>query len=137
MHAVTASRLIRVRLPRSITWIPILRCHLLALSDNSTKLNRKDQMTEETMTRSIPAIAAALLAGMTAFSSAAEAVCISCDYIPVVVRGQLNRGVVGHYSYERYYYRPHRYRRSEWRRRHWRRRHRHRQHRHRRYWSRY
>ena len=70
------------------------------------------------MTRSIAAIAtgAALLAGVTVFSSTAEA-CISCDYIPPVVRGQLNRGVVGHYSYEKYYYRPDRYRRSEWRRR--------------------
>ncbi len=76
------------------------------------------------MTRSIPAIAVVLLAGMTVFSSAAEAGCISCDYIPVVVRGSLNPGVVGHYSYERYYYRPHRYRRSGYRRRHWRRRYR-------------
>ena len=75
------------------------------------------------MTRSIPAIAAVLLAVVTGFSSAAEA-CISCDYIPVVVRGSLNPGVVGHYSYERYYYRPHRYRRSGYRRRHWRRRYR-------------
>jgi hypothetical protein len=69
------------------------------------------------MTRSISAIGLALLAGMTVFASAAKAHCISCDHIPVVVRGSLNRGVVGHYSYERYYYRPHRYRPSKWRRR--------------------
>ena len=74
------------------------------------------------MTRSIPAIAAALLAGMTVLAPAAEA-CISCDYVPVVVRGDLTRGVVGHYSYRRYY-RPYRYRRPKWRRRYWRRRYR-------------
>ncbi len=71
------------------------------------------------MTWSNPAIAAALLAGMTVFASTAEA-CISCDYVPVVVRGDLTRGVVGHYSFRRYYYRPYRYRRSGWRRRYWR-----------------
>ena len=73
------------------------------------------------MTRSVLAIAAALLAGTTVFASTAEA-CISCDYVPVVVRGYLTPGVVGHYSYRRYYYRPYRYRRSGWRRRNWRRR---------------
>ena len=38
------------------------------------------------MTRTILAIAATLLAAVTVFASAAEA-CISCEHVPVVVRG--------------------------------------------------
>jgi len=39
------------------------------------------------MTRSILAIATSLLAAPTLFASAAQAACISCEYVPEVVRG--------------------------------------------------
>ena len=75
------------------------------------------------MIRTILAIATAFLAVMTVFASAAEA-CISCDHIPVVVRGSLTPGVVTRYAYKSWYYRPYRYRPYRYRRRYWRRRYR-------------
>jgi hypothetical protein len=73
------------------------------------------------MTRSTPAIAAALIAVSTVFPSAAEA-CISCDHIPVVVRGSLTPGVVTRFAERRFYYRPYHYRPYRYRRWRWRRR---------------
>ena len=86
-------------------------------------MSRKEQTTEDTMTRATPVIAAALLAVVTVFPSAAKA-CISCDHVPVVVRGFLTPGVVTRFPVKRYYhrpydYRPHRYRRWRGRRRYW------------------
>jgi hypothetical protein len=76
--------------------VPRERRLLIALLENKNMLSRKDQTTEDAMTRSILAITAALLAVMAVFSSAAKA-CISCDYIPVVVRPFVTPGVVTNY----------------------------------------
>lgn len=54
------------------------------------------------MTRTILAIATALLAGPMLFASAAQA-CISCEYVPEVVRGSQTSDEPAHYARERSY----------------------------------
>ena len=54
------------------------------------------------MTRTILAIATAFLAVMTVFASAAEA-CISCEHVPVVVRGSQNSDTATRYRKKRFY----------------------------------
>ncbi len=55
------------------------------------------------MTRTILAIATAFLAVMTVFASAAEAGCISCEHVPVVVRGSLTSDTATRYTKKRFY----------------------------------
>jgi len=55
------------------------------------------------MTRTILAIAAAFLAVMTVFASAAEAACISCEHVPVVVRGSQTSDTATRYTKKRFY----------------------------------
>ena len=54
------------------------------------------------MTRTILAIATAFLAVMTIFASAAEA-CISCEHVPVVVRGSQTSDTATRYTKKRFY----------------------------------
>jgi hypothetical protein len=54
------------------------------------------------MTRTILAIATAFLAVMTVFASAAEA-CISCEHVPVVVRGSHTSDTATRYKKKRIY----------------------------------
>jgi hypothetical protein len=54
------------------------------------------------MTRTILAIATAFLAVMTVFASAAEA-CISCEHVPVVVRGSQTSDTATRYKKKRIY----------------------------------
>ena len=54
------------------------------------------------MTRTILAIATAFLAVMTVFASAAEA-CISCEHVPVVVRGSQTSNTATRYTKKRFY----------------------------------
>ena len=54
------------------------------------------------MTRTILAIATAFLAVMTVFASAAEA-CISCEHVPVVVRGSQTSDTATRYTKKRFY----------------------------------
>jgi hypothetical protein len=66
----------------------------------------KDRHTAQSMeayvTRKILAIATALLAAPALFASAAEA-CISCEYVPEVVRGSQTSDAPAHYARERVY----------------------------------
>jgi hypothetical protein len=55
---------------------------------------------EPQVTRTILAIAAALLAAPTLFASAAEA-CIACEYVPEVVRGSQTSDAPAHHTRER------------------------------------
>jgi hypothetical protein len=55
------------------------------------------------MTRTILAIVTAFLAVMTVFASAAEAGCISCEHVPVVVRGSLTSDTATRYKKKRFY----------------------------------
>ena len=55
------------------------------------------------MTKTILAIATAFLAVMTVFASAAEAGCISCEHVPVVVRGSLTSDTATRYKKKRFY----------------------------------
>ncbi len=55
------------------------------------------------MTRTILAIATAFLAVMTVFASAAEAGCLSCEHVPVVVRGSLTSDTATRYTKKRFY----------------------------------
>ncbi len=55
------------------------------------------------MTKIILAIATAFLAVMTVFASAAEAGCISCEHVPVVVRGSLTSDTATRYKKKRFY----------------------------------
>jgi len=54
------------------------------------------------MTRTILAIAAAFLAVMTVFASAAEA-CISCEHVPVVARSSSTSYTATRYTKKRFY----------------------------------
>ena len=52
------------------------------------------------MTRTILAIATAFLAAITAFGSAAQA-CISCEHVPVVIRGHTTSDTATYYAKKR------------------------------------
>lgn len=54
------------------------------------------------MTKAVLAIAAALFAAITTFASAAQA-CISCEHVPVVVRGSQTSHAATRYTKKRYY----------------------------------
>ncbi len=54
------------------------------------------------MTRTILAIITAFLAVTTVFASAAEA-CLSCEHVPVVVRGSLTSDTATRYTKKRFY----------------------------------
>ena len=54
------------------------------------------------MTRTILAIVTAFLAVTTVFASAAEA-CLSCEHVPVVVRGSLTSDTATRYTKKRFY----------------------------------
>jgi len=55
------------------------------------------------MTRTILAIVTAFLAVTTVFASAAEAGCLSCEHVPVVVRGSLTSDTATRYTKKRFY----------------------------------
>jgi hypothetical protein len=55
------------------------------------------------MTRTILATVAAFLALTTFFPPAADAGCISCEHVPVVVRGSLTSDTGSYYKKKRYY----------------------------------
>ena len=54
------------------------------------------------MTRTILSIVTAFLAVTTVFASAAEA-CLSCEHVPVVVRGSLTSDTATRYTKKRFY----------------------------------
>jgi hypothetical protein len=54
------------------------------------------------MTKAVLAIAAALFAAMTVFASSAQA-CISCEHVPVVVRGSQTSHATTRYTKRRFY----------------------------------
>ena len=55
------------------------------------------------MTRTILATVAAFLALTTVFSPAADAGCLSCEHVPVVVRGSLTSDTATRYKKKRFY----------------------------------
>ena len=55
------------------------------------------------MTRKLVAIATAFFAVITVFASAAEAACLSCEHVPVVVRGSLTSDTATRSSKKRFY----------------------------------